>query len=116
MRPHDFIEFYDQYYKQVYRYVYVKVGNNWDTDDIVSDIFRKAYEKFATVEENYASWIFTIARNSIIDFYRQKKELAASEDMEEYASKYIHLFSFNNIEEAEAAWDKKEIISCLKNR
>jgi len=94
--------------------VYVKVGNNWDTDDIVSDIFRKAYEKFATVEGNYAPWIFTIARNSIVDFYRQKKEIAASEEMEEYTSKYIHQFSFNNIEDAEAVWEKENMMSCLK--
>lgn len=40
-----FIHLYDQYYDDVYRYVYVKTGNKWDTEDIVSDIFRKAYEK-----------------------------------------------------------------------
>lgn len=112
--PQDFVEFYDKYYKQIYRYVYVKVGNNWDTDDIVSDIFRKAFEKYATVERNHASWLFTIARNSIVDFYRRKKEFAAGEDMEAYISQYIYQFSFNNIEDAEAALDEKEILSCLK--
>jgi len=56
-----FITFYDQYYKQLYRYVYFKVGNKWDTDDIVSDTFRKAYEKYTTVKDNHASWLFSIA-------------------------------------------------------
>lgn len=114
MRPHDFIKFYDQYFKQIYRYVYVKVGNSWDTDDIVSDIFRKAYENYASVERNYASWLFTIARNSIVDFYRQKKGFVVGEDFETYAYKYISQFSINSIEDAEADWDKKEMLSCLR--
>ena len=95
IRPYDctrdFIKFYDQYYDKVYRYVYVKVGNGWDTDDIVSDIFRKAYEKYATVKRNHASWLFTIARNTIVDFYWQKKEFAAGERMK-HIYKYITSF------------------------
>ena len=123
IRPYDctrdFIKFYDQYYDKVYRYVYVKVGNGWDTDDIVSDIFRKAYEKYATVKRNHASWLFTIARNTIVDFYWQKKknllQAATGKDEEAYMSQYIYQFSFNSFEEdAEDELERKEILSCLK--
>ena len=34
-----FLNLYDQYFNDVYRYVYVKTGNKWDAEDIVSDIF-----------------------------------------------------------------------------
>lgn len=36
----DFLNIYDQYFNDVYRYVYVKTGNKWDAEDIVSEIFR----------------------------------------------------------------------------
>ncbi|MFJ8258224.1 hypothetical protein ACIQ4Z_13225 [Peribacillus asahii] len=42
-----FASMYDEYFDDVYRYVYVKTGNKWDTEDIVSDTFRKAEEILA---------------------------------------------------------------------
>jgi RNA polymerase sigma-70 factor, ECF subfamily len=70
-----FVELYDQCFDDVYRYVYYKVGNKWDTDDLVSDVFRKAYERYATLREssNAKGWLITIAHNAVVDFYRRKK-------------------------------------------
>lgn len=66
----DFLNIYDQYFNDVYRYVYVKTGNKWDAEDIVSEIFRKCYEKFdANSIQNHKASLFAIARNSIIDYY-----------------------------------------------
>jgi RNA polymerase sigma factor (sigma-70 family) len=81
-----FIELYDQYFDDVYRYVYVKTSNKWDAEDIVSETFRKAYEKQLSLKDvsNPKAWLFTIARNSVIDFYRKKKNLSIGEDLDVY--------------------------------
>ncbi|RUL50887.1 MULTISPECIES: RNA polymerase sigma factor [Lysinibacillus] len=81
-----FLDMYDHYFNDVYRYVYVKTGNKWDTEDIVSDIFRKSYEKFhhQTIQ-NQKAWLFAIARNSIVDYYRKKKGVPV-EDLELYTA------------------------------
>lgn len=65
-----FLDLYDNSFDDVYRYVYFKVGNKWDTDDLVSEIFLKAFQKRATLRHNERAWLFTVARNTITDYYR----------------------------------------------
>ncbi|KMY56130.1 DNA-directed RNA polymerase subunit sigma [Bacillus sp. FJAT-27231] len=79
---------YDQYFDDMYRYIYVKTGNKWDTEDIVSEAFRKAYERFDSLQEetNHKAWLMTIARNTVIDYYRKKKNVLVGEDIELYTA------------------------------
>lgn len=83
-----FLEIYDHYFNDVYRYVLVKTGNKWDAEDIVSDTFRKAYEKLSSLKDdsNPKSWLMSIARNNVIDFYRKKKGVLVGDDLESYLS------------------------------
>lgn len=73
-----FTQYYQQYFEQVYKYVFFRTGKNKDLAfDLSSELFLKALEKFDTYDANKAefkSWIFTIARNHIIDHYRSFKE------------------------------------------
>jgi len=89
-----FIEIYDENFDDVYRYVYVKIGNKWDAEDIVSETFRKAFEKFSSFQRGSSpkSWLMTIARNTIIDFYRKKKSVPIGEEMEFYLLKVSFYF------------------------
>ncbi len=67
-----FLDLYDSSFDDVYRYVYFKVGNKWDTDDLVSDIFSKAVQKWSTVRGDRRAWLFTVSRNTVTDFYRRR--------------------------------------------
>lgn len=67
-----FLTLYDATFADVYRYVYCRVGNKWDADDIVSEVYVKAFENFAAVQGSTRSWLFTIARNAVADFFRTK--------------------------------------------
>jgi len=67
----DFLHLYERYYDDIYRYVYCKTGNPWSTDDIVSEVFLKAYRHYDSSRETHKAWLVTIARNTIIDFYRR---------------------------------------------
>ena len=75
----DFLTLYDQFFDDVYRYIRFKTGNRWDTDDLVSEVFRKAFEKFSSLRDNPKAWLMTIARNTIIDFYRKKRDVVVQE-------------------------------------
>lgn len=68
-----FLKAYDEYYDMIYRYVYARMGNKWDTDDIVSEVFKKAYENYQSVTSSEKAWLFAIARNTMNDFYRRNK-------------------------------------------
>ena len=67
-----FLTLYDATFADVYRYVYCRVSNKWDADDIVSEVYVKAFESFATVQGSVRPWLFTIARNTVADFFRTK--------------------------------------------
>lgn len=96
-----FINLYDQYYDDIYRYVYLKTGNKWDSEDIVSEIFRKAYENKKRLQDvhNTKAWIMSIARNTVIDFYRKKKNLLVGEDIEFYVGPLPFEDPFENFNE-----------------
>ncbi len=82
----NFLDLYDRYFDDVYRYIYFKTGNKWDADDLAGDVFRKAFEKFASVNTNPKAWLFTIARNTLTDFYRIRgKNILNEEDIDSYA-------------------------------
>ncbi|BBI33388.1 RNA polymerase sigma factor [Cohnella abietis] len=86
-----FMTMYEEYFDDVYRFVLYKTGNRWDTDDLVSEIFRKAFQHFNQnrVElERMKPWLFTIARNTVIDHYRKRKEWAYGHDPEVFG--YTH--------------------------
>ncbi|MFL0248435.1 RNA polymerase sigma factor [Candidatus Clostridium stratigraminis] len=104
MLRHDFIKLYDESYDDIYRYIYFKTNSKWETDDLVSEIFKRAYEKFDTVTGNYRAWLFTIARNSVIDYYRKKNIFYTTEDINDYVDS-------NNIEDNLV---KKDLIEYLK--
>lgn len=54
------------------------------TEDIVSDIFLKAYKNFDRYDAQYAitTWLYAIARNTLIDFYRKGKVTVSTDDLE----------------------------------
>ncbi|MBS4174391.1 RNA polymerase sigma factor [Bacillus sp. FJAT-49736] len=82
----EFTSVYDQYFDDIYRYVYVKTGNRWDAEDIVSETFRKAYENFSSLKDrsNLKAWLLTIARNTVYDYYRKKKSFLVKDEMDFY--------------------------------
>ncbi len=72
-----FLEHYRQYFPAIYRYVSFRIGHRSETEDVVSEIFLKAVEHYARYEAHpdisFSSWIFKIAKNTLIDYYRKHK-------------------------------------------
>ncbi len=67
----DFLQLYERCYDDIYRYVYCRTGDPWCTDDIVSDVFLKAYRHYDSTRPTHKAWLVTIARNTIVDYYRK---------------------------------------------
>jgi len=83
----DFKDFYDQHFDRVYRFVYFRVRMNREVaEDITSDIFMKALKHFASYDpkQSHTAWIMTIARNTVINHYRDQKQAT---DIDEIAFK-----------------------------
>lgn len=69
-----FAALYQRYLTPVYRYLYKRLGNEKDVEDLTAQVFMEALEGLAVYRERgrFASWLFTIARRRVIDLYRQR--------------------------------------------
>jgi len=69
-------QIYKQYYSRLFSFIDSKIHNKEDTKDILSEVFIKIYTNIDRLDsdEKLTSWIFTIARNTIIDFYRKNNK------------------------------------------
>lgn len=70
----DFAEVYERDYSYVYNYIYMQVMHRENTEDLVSDVFMKAmahYDGFDPAKASTRTWLCTIARNCLIDYFRK---------------------------------------------
>lgn len=78
-----FGKLYDLYVKKIYNFVYYKTWHRETAEDITSQTFFKALEKigkFNSEKGVFASWLYQIARNNIIDHFRSFKPTSLIED------------------------------------
>jgi RNA polymerase sigma-70 factor (ECF subfamily) len=61
------------YGDSVYRFLYARVGNREDAEDLTSQVFLKAAQRLdgARSEASVASWLFTVARTVLADHWRR---------------------------------------------
>lgn len=75
---------YDHFSDKLYRFIYFRVGHKEMAEDLLSDTFVKAWTRIGQLTSSKAlsSWLYQIAKNNIIDYYRVKKTTI---DLEEVA-------------------------------
>ena len=69
-------EIYRDYHGKVCGYIRSKINSAQDAEDIAADVFLKVYEKLDTFDERKSSlstWIYTITRNTLTDYFRTRK-------------------------------------------
>jgi len=76
---------YEQYAEVIFRYVYSHLDNRLDAEDLTEEIFLRAWRALPKYDERglpFSAFLFRIARNSLIDYYRQKKIVQSLDDIE----------------------------------
>ncbi len=75
-------ESYQREHPKLLDYIRSKVRRLEDAEDIAQDVFYQTLTSFNAMEpiEDLAAWIYTVAKNRIIDWYRKKKPLELSPD------------------------------------
>jgi RNA polymerase sigma-70 factor, ECF subfamily len=74
---------YDGYMERIYRYVYFRVAEAQTAEDLASQVFLKAWENLGRYKPSgapFLAWLYTIARNAVIDHYRTRKETVALDE------------------------------------
>jgi len=80
IQAEEFQVFYQQNLGSIYRYVYSKVGNREEAEDITSQIFMKAVHGIDSGRgtEAIQKWLFQVARTTIADYWRARYRLTTS--------------------------------------
>src|SRR5947209_14221981 len=68
----DFQTFYQDNLGLIYRYVFSKVGNRQEAEDLTSQIFLKVVRSLDLKRDPHSmrTWLFRIARTTIADYWR----------------------------------------------
>jgi RNA polymerase sigma-70 factor, ECF subfamily len=68
----DFQTFYQENFGLIYRYIYSKVGNHEDTEDLTSQTFIKAVRgvDHERGPHSMQKWLFQVARTTVADYWR----------------------------------------------
>ena len=69
-------EIYNTYYGRVMGYITARVQRRADAEDLCADVFEKVLRKMEDYDRDKAAigtWIFTITRNTVIDYFRKSK-------------------------------------------
>jgi len=102
-RLEEFGLLYDKYIKKIYDFIYYKTHHKETAEDLCSKVFLKAVDKirgFNLEKGTFQAWIYAIARNTVIDYYRTQKsemdiediwDLAGNEDIERNLDNKIKL-------------------------
>lgn len=73
---------YEDYFNPLYRYVYLRIGNKAESDDLIQDILIKAYNSISDsilAIESTAVYLFSVARKAVIDWKRKRRNIISSD-------------------------------------
>ena len=72
-----FGDLYVLHLDRIYRYIFYKVGDEKRAEDLTESVFLRAWEAIEDYQirgHPFSSWLYRIAHNAVVDFYRARRE------------------------------------------
>ena len=76
-------QIYEEFQPKVRAYVRGKIHDPHDAEDLVSAVFMKVVQKldsFDPAKASVSTWVYTITRNTLTDYFRTRRSMVAFED------------------------------------
>ena len=78
-----FAQLYEEHFDKIYRYVTLKIGNATEAEDMTQQVFLNALQSISSFKWKgipFSAWLFRIAHNQVVDYFRSKKRTAVPLD------------------------------------
>lgn len=108
---------YNTYFSTVYNYVYYRLLNRENTEDIVSQVFLKVTQHLHHYDPAKASiktWLMRITDHTLIDFYRRQKPTVSYSQEENGLENILHV-SFDQEYDRILSPERKIVLDALRN-
>ncbi len=94
---------YDEYYERIARYIYVRLRDQAEAEDLAGEVFLKALESLDSYKERgipMQAWLFKIAHNMVVDHFRKaaKRKTVPIDDVQIMAESDLQATAEANIE------------------
>ncbi len=73
--PEAFGELYERNVEKIYNYVYYRIGNHEDAEDLTARTFFQALDNIGVYEDRgapFSAWLYRIAHNLVANWHRQR--------------------------------------------
>lgn len=114
-----FAQLYDEHIKPIYRFIYFKVNSKEEAEDLASETFLKAWNYLSKLDNsnkihNFKAFLYQIANNLVIDFYRKRSLLPVSLNDEYWEDANIPDEQLSGIEKIKREDDVAELKKAFK--
>lgn len=83
-----FSQLYDRYFHRIYRFIWLKINNRADAEDLTSSVFLNAWrtiDRFSPKHDaSFIAWLFKLAHNALVDRYRREHDVVSLDALEAY--------------------------------
>lgn len=103
---------YDRYCQPIYRFIFLKLNNKEDAEDLTHEVFVSAWQNIGDYDSRgypFSSWLYRIARNRVVDRWRTKKDTTPLESVSEAVFEIAPTLESNLDKQSELARVKKSI-------
>jgi RNA polymerase sigma-70 factor (ECF subfamily) len=84
----DFAALFDTYYPRLYGYIRSRVANQQMAEDFTASAFERAFSRshsFDTEKGSFSTWLFSIGRNLLLDYYRANQRQPTHYNLDEFS-------------------------------
>jgi RNA polymerase sigma-70 factor, ECF subfamily len=104
---------YTHYLTPIYRFIFFRVEDETIAEDVTEDVFVKAWEalpRYIIGDHPFVTWLYSIARNSIVDHHRRNKKYAP---LSAGALRMLHMPGVSPEEHAEVQRNASMLVEAL---
>jgi len=76
-----FTQLYEANFDKIYRYVVLRIGDKTEAEDMTQQVFLNALQSLPSFKWrgiSFSAWLFRIAHNQVVDYFRKKTKQATA--------------------------------------